>query len=98
MPTKDPAAIVRDRLQGAIALIGRRLAERPGTRRRDPYERLSRNLTEFRRSFDVGIAPPVGSGLGFGAGLALSEWDFEEEEIVRAVREAETLYRDGVIR
>ena len=63
--------------------------------RRSQYQAIAANFQNYRASLLAGKLPPIGSGVGLGAARALSEWNFQHDDILSAATEVERLYRTG---
>ncbi|MBS9722414.1 hypothetical protein JYU29_17105 [Tianweitania sp. BSSL-BM11] len=98
MSEPEAASLIAEiaaKTDAAIALAQQRSAGETVDWRRRCYAVLAANLLSYKNSLLEGRLPPPGTGTGWGAGKALSEWDLDDEVMLAAVAAAEELYRDG---
>jgi hypothetical protein len=95
----DPVATlieeITQRIDRAVHLARRRIDDDPAGPRRAQYRMLADNLAAYKAALLAGKLPPPGTGAGWGAGRAISEWDLDDDELSVAVEAAESLYRNG---
>lgn len=88
-------AELESRLLRVIELANLRVSVEADTSRRSQYQTIATNFMKLQHSLREGRLPPIGATAGFGAGRALSEWELDDDELCRAVADAERLYRGG---
>ena len=94
MASRISREVIRQ-IDGILELAASRAKETSDVEERRHYLRIIEIFSDIRSSIETGKLPPPGSGVGWGARRGMSDWNFNDLQMFKAVSALEQLYRDG---